>query len=60
MFDTKEIADLFGFDLGDGESAVAWMRAGSPVAPQMLERHPELAAKHVASWLGGKSDYLKA
>lgn len=37
MFDTKEITDLFGFDLGDGESAVSWMRAGSPVAPQMLE-----------------------
>ncbi len=37
MIDTKEITDLFGFDLGDGESAVAWMRAGSPVAPQMLE-----------------------
>lgn len=37
MFETKEITDLFGFDLGDGESAVAWMRAGSPVAPQMLE-----------------------
>ena len=37
MFDTKEITDLFGFDLGDGESAVAWMRAGSPVAPQLIE-----------------------
>jgi len=37
MFETKDITDLFGFDLGDGESAVAWMRAGSPVAPQMIE-----------------------
>jgi hypothetical protein len=37
MFETKEITDLFGFDLGDGESAVAWMRWGSPVAPQMME-----------------------
>jgi ATP-dependent DNA helicase RecG len=30
------------------------------LAPQMLDRYPELAAKHVARWLGGKSDYLKA
>ena len=30
------------------------------VAPLMLDRHPELAAQHVAHWLGGKSDYLKA
>jgi ATP-dependent DNA helicase RecG len=30
------------------------------LAPQMLDSHPELAAKHVARWLGGKSDYLKA
>ncbi len=37
MFETKDITDLFGFDLGDGESAVAWMRAGSPVAPQLIE-----------------------
>ncbi|MFT4195287.1 ATP-dependent DNA helicase RecG [Ottowia sp.] len=29
-------------------------------APRMLDRHPALAAKHVARWLGGKSDYLKA
>ena len=56
MFDTKDLTDLFGFDLGDGESAVAWMRVGSPVAPQMLEisgrksfltalgEHPKLGA----------------
>ena len=31
-----------------------------PKLPQMLDRYPELAAKHVARWLGGKSDYLKA
>jgi ATP-dependent DNA helicase RecG len=29
-------------------------------APHMLDRHPELARKHVNRWLGGKSDYLKA
>jgi molecular chaperone DnaK (HSP70) len=37
MLDTKEITELFGFDLGDGESAVAWMRFGSPVPPQLIE-----------------------
>lgn len=31
------ITDYFGFDLGDGESAVAWMRAGRRVEPQMIE-----------------------
>ncbi|MDB5881838.1 MAG: recG [Ramlibacter sp.] len=30
------------------------------LAPLMLDRHPELAQKHVARWLGGKSEYLKA
>jgi ATP-dependent DNA helicase RecG len=26
----------------------------------MLDRHPELATRHVSRWLGGKKDYLKA
>jgi ATP-dependent DNA helicase RecG len=30
------------------------------LAPLMLDRYPELAQKHVARWLGGKSEYLKA
>jgi ATP-dependent DNA helicase RecG len=30
------------------------------LAPLMLDRHPDLARKHVARWLGGKSEYLKA
>jgi ATP-dependent DNA helicase RecG len=29
-------------------------------APAILDRHPDLAARHIARWLGGKSDYLKA
>jgi ATP-dependent DNA helicase RecG len=29
-------------------------------APAILDRHPDLAERHVARWLGGKSDYLKA
>ncbi len=30
------------------------------LAPQMLDQHPQLADKHVARWLGGRQDYLKA
>lgn len=32
-----EYTQYIGFDLGDGESAVAWLRAGSMTAPQLLE-----------------------
>jgi len=34
-----------------------WARA---LAPRMLDEHPDMAATHVARWLGGKSDFLKA
>jgi ATP-dependent DNA helicase RecG len=30
------------------------------LAPRMLDHHPEQAAQHIARWLGGKSDFLKA
>ena len=30
------------------------------VAPELLAQHPQAAAAHVARWLGGRSDYLKA
>ncbi len=30
------------------------------LAPIMLDQHPELAEKHIARWLGGRVDYLKA
>ena len=30
------------------------------LAPRMLDRHPELAQKHVDRWLGSKAQYLKA
>ena len=33
----EQYTDYFGFDLGDGESAVAWMRAGKRVEPQIIE-----------------------
>jgi len=44
-------------DLNTDTALLDWARG---LAPLMLDRHPELAAKHVARWLGGKSDYLKA
>jgi ATP-dependent DNA helicase RecG len=44
-------------DLVTDAPLLEWARA---LAPQMLDRHPGLAAQHVARWLGGKSDYLKA
>jgi ATP-dependent DNA helicase RecG len=44
-------------DLVTDSALLEWARA---VAPLMLDRHPALAAHHVARWLGGKSEYLKA
>jgi ATP-dependent DNA helicase RecG len=44
-------------DLTADAALLEWARR---VAPQLLERHPDLAARHVARWLGGKSDFLKA
>jgi ATP-dependent DNA helicase RecG len=44
-------------DLTTDTALLEWARA---VAPLMLQRHAELAARHVARWLGGKSEYLKA
>uniref|UniRef100_UPI0017CFCC72 ATP-dependent DNA helicase RecG n=1 Tax=Ramlibacter sp. TaxID=1917967 RepID=UPI0017CFCC72 len=37
-----------------------WLEWARALAPQMLDRYPELAERHVARWLGGKSEYLKA
>lgn len=44
-------------DLQEDEALVARTRA---VAEQMLAHHPDAAARHVARWLGQKSEYLKA
>jgi ATP-dependent DNA helicase RecG len=44
-------------DLATDTHLLEWARE---LAPLMLDKYPELAAKHVARWLGGKSDYLKA
>ena len=44
-------------DLSMDTQLLEWARQ---LAPLMLDRHPDLAQKHVARWLGGKSQYLKA
>lgn len=44
-------------DLATDTELLAWARA---LAPVMLDRHPELARQHIARWLGGKSEFLKA
>ena len=44
-------------DLNTDLVLLDWARE---LAPQMLDRHPGLAERHVQRWLGGKSDYLKA
>ncbi|TFY97830.1 ATP-dependent DNA helicase RecG [Ramlibacter rhizophilus] len=36
------------------------LEAARELAPRMLDRHPELAERHVQRWLGGKWEYLKA
>jgi ATP-dependent DNA helicase RecG len=44
-------------DLATDVQLLDWARQ---LAPLMLDRYPELARKHTARWLGGKSEYLKA
>jgi ATP-dependent DNA helicase RecG len=44
-------------DLATDTALLAWARE---VAPLLLDRHPALAEHHVARWLGGRQDYLKA
>ncbi len=44
-------------DLATDSELLQWARQ---LAPLMLDRHPELAERHTARWLGGKSEYLKA
>ena len=44
-------------DLATDTHLLAWARQA---APTLLDRYSALAEKHVARWLGGKADYLKA
>lgn len=44
-------------DLATDQNLLEWART---LAPQMLQHDPALAEAHMARWLGGKWDYLKA
>lgn len=44
-------------DLTTDALLLDWARG---LAPKMLDRHPDLAQKHVDRWLGSKAEYLKA
>jgi ATP-dependent DNA helicase RecG len=44
-------------DLATDTHLLDWAREAAPV---MLRQHPALAEKHIARWLGGKAEYLKA
>jgi ATP-dependent DNA helicase RecG len=44
-------------DLSTDVLLLDWARE---LAPKMLDRHPELARKHVDRWLGSKAEFLKA
>ena len=44
-------------DLATDTDLLEWARE---CAPEMLDRFPQLAERHVARWLGGKAEFLKA
>ncbi|MEG2630098.1 MAG: ATP-dependent DNA helicase RecG, partial [Comamonas sp.] len=44
-------------DLAADTDLLEWARE---CAPEMLDRFPQLAERHVARWLGGKAEFLKA
>jgi ATP-dependent DNA helicase RecG len=44
-------------DLATDTALLEWARQ---LAPAMLDQCPQLARRHTARWLGGKSEYLKA
>ncbi|MEP6824555.1 MAG: helicase-related protein, partial [Ramlibacter sp.] len=44
-------------DLATDTLLLEWARAAAPV---MQDQYPEMALRHTARWLGGKSQYLKA
>ena len=44
-------------DLNNDTVILEWARRE---APMLLDQHPQLAARHVARWLGAKAEFLKA
>lgn len=44
----------------DLQTDAAWLEWARALAPQMLDKHAELARRHILRWLGGKAEFLKA
>ncbi len=44
----------------DLETDADWLAWARELAPQLLDRHADLARRHIERWLGGKSEFLKA
>ena len=44
----------------DLETDAGWLAWAHELAPKMLDQYAELAHQHIARWLGGKADFLKA
>jgi len=44
-------------DLATDEDLLNWARQ---IAPMLLAQYPDMAERHIARWLGGKSEFLKA
>ena len=44
----------------DLETDADWLAWARDLAPQMLDRHADLARRHIQRWLGGKAEFLKA
>jgi len=43
----------------DLEQDVKLLEAARDVAGSMIKSHPQLVARHLARWLGGRQDYLR-
>jgi ATP-dependent DNA helicase RecG len=44
-------------DLSTDEHLLEWARQTAPV---LIDKHPDMAERQIARWLGGKSEFLKA
>ena len=63
---TRREAESLRYDLRDINRLERQFRASHGLSPReavilmSLINHPDLAEKHIARWLGGKAEYLKA
>jgi ATP-dependent DNA helicase RecG len=46
--------------VADVERDADLLEAARMAADELLARHPELVEKHLARWLGGRQEFLKA